>query len=159
MSTEIEAPVLRHDAAASFLYRDHAWPPPGPSTAAAGPIFTCLAADGVLVVVGGDDGSLTLLERMDLGKLAGNPDSVLRLLRVLPRVLPSGQPLTCVALATLPSGLHVAAVGGAGGALALLELETGLGEVSELEAAAAFVVLVLLTNPGKGNSGSSQGGE
>ena len=43
------------------------------------------------------------------------------------------------------------------GALGLLELETGLGEVSELEAAAAFVLLVLLTNPGKGDR-SRQGG-
>jgi hypothetical protein len=44
------------------------------------------------------------------------------------------------------------------GALGLLELETGLGEVSELEAAAAFVLLVLLTNPGKGDR-SRQGGD
>lgn len=43
------------------------------------------------------------------------------------------------------------------GALALLELETGLGEVSELEAAAAFVLLVLLTNPGGGDGGGSGG--
>ena len=43
------------------------------------------------------------------------------------------------------------------GALGLLELETGLGQVSELEAAAFFVLLVFLTNPGKGDKSSMQG--
>jgi len=48
----------------------------------------------------------------------------------------------------------VAEVATGQGALALLELETGLGEVSELEAVAAFVLLVLLTNPGSGDGGN-----
>lgn len=52
----------------------------------------------------------------------------------------------------------VAEVATGQGALALLELETGLGEVSELEAVAAFVLLVLLTNPGSGDGGGGSGG-
>lgn len=44
------------------------------------------------------------------------------------------------------------------GALSWLELETGMGEVSEIEAFSLFVGLLFVVSGGEGGSGSSSGG-